>query len=60
MMFYLQKIGHLSHNCPNKIKKNAPMSTQNLKITAHIIEPKQEKNPKKAMAEQIKAMSTKK
>ena len=36
------------------------MSTQNLKITAHIIELEQEKNPKKAMAEQIKAISTEK
>ena len=60
--FTCKRMGHLSCNCPNK-RKDTPLSTQNSKTTTHAIAPEeqekndQERNPKEAMAEQIKAMS---
>ena len=56
--FTYKRMGHLSCNCPNKTKKDTPPSTQNSKTTTHAIElEEKEKNPKEAMAEEIKAMS---
>ena len=56
--FICKRMGHLSRNCPNKTKRDAPTPTQNFKSTTHVIKLEPEnKNPKKAMAEQIKAIS---